>query len=235
MNWEFIIAGLTLGLISSLHCVGMCGPLSLALPIQYLFKTKRIIAIFLYQLGRVITYALLGLVFGLAGRKVYLAGFQQWFSIGMGVLIILLSIQYWIFRKRMQPNFLNNFYVAIQKLMGRILKIRGTVPFLFFGMANGLLPCGMVYIALAGALVTTEVQHSVLFMAMFGLGTMPAMMAISFFGQFFSLKIRNSFRKIVPVFISVMAVILILRGMNLGIPFISPILQSASSATISCH
>ncbi len=235
MNWEFIIGGLSLGFISSLHCVGMCGPLSLALPIQYLFKTKRIIAIFLYQVGRVITYATLGLVFGLAGRKVYLAGFQQWFSIGMGVLIILLSVQYWIFRKRLQPNFLNNFYAAIQRLMARILKIRGTVPFLFFGIVNGLLPCGMVYIALAGALVTTEVQHSVLFMAMFGLGTMPAMMAISFFGQFFSLKIRNSFRKVVPVFISVMAVILILRGMNLGIPFISPVLQSASSTTISCH
>jgi len=213
----------------------MCGPLSLALPIQYLFKTKRIIAIFLYQAGRVITYAALGLVFGLACRKVYLAGFQQWFSIGMGVLIILLSVQYWIFRKRLQPNFLNNFYAAIQRIMARILKIRGTVPFLFFGIVNGLLPCGMVYIALAGALVTTEVQHSVLFMAMFGLGTMPAMMAISFFGQFISLKIRNSFRKVVPVFISVMAVILILRGMNLGIPFISPVLQSAPSTTISCH
>ncbi len=235
MTWQFIIAGLTLGLISSLHCVGMCGPLSLALPIQYLFKTKRIIAILLYQVGRVIIYSALGLIFGLAGHKVYLAGFQQWFSIGMGVLIIFLLIQYWIFRKRFQPNFLNNFYPAVQKLMARILKIRGTVPFLFFGMANGLLPCGMVYIALAGALVTTRIQHSVLFMALFGLGTMPAMMAISFFGQFFSLKIRNSFRKVVPIFISVMAIVLILRGMNLGIPFISPILQSASAAPIGCH
>jgi sulfite exporter TauE/SafE len=92
-----------------------------------------------------------------------------------------------------------------------------------------------VYVALAGALTTTKVEHSVLFMAMFGLGTLPAMMAIGFFGQLFSLHIRNSFRKIVPVFISAMAVILILRGMNLGIPFISPVLQSASQTTINCH
>jgi len=119
--------------------------------------------------------------------------------------------------------------------MTKILKIRGTTPFLFFGIANGFLPCAMVYIALAGALVTTEVQHSVLFMAMFGLGTMPAMIAISYFRQFFSLRIRNSFRKIVPIFISVMAVILILRGMNLGIPFISPVLQSASHTAVICH
>jgi sulfite exporter TauE/SafE len=235
MIWQFIIAGFTFGAISSLHCVGMCGPLSLALPIQYLFKAQRIIAILLYQLGRVITYSTLGLIFGMAGRRVYVAGFQQWFSMGMGILILFLLIYYWVFRKRVQPNFLNRFYLVIQNLMGRVLKTKRTAPFLFFGIANGFLPCGMVYIALAGALVTTEVQHSVLFMAMFGLGTMPAMIAVSLFRQFFSVRLRNSFRKLVPVFVSVLAVILILRGMNLGIPYISPVLQSASQASISCH
>jgi sulfite exporter TauE/SafE len=233
--WQFIIAGFTLGTISSLHCVGMCGPLSLALPIQYLHKTQRIIAVILYQVGRTTAYSTLGLVFGLAGRQVYVAGFQQWFSIGMGIFILFLLIQYWIFKKRVQPTFINRFYLAIQNVMRRVLKTRGTMPFLFFGIANGFLPCGMVYIALAGALVTTEVQYSILFMAMFGLGTMPAMIAVSLFRQLFSLQLRNSFRKLVPFFVSVMAVILILRGMNLGIPFISPLLQSASQATVSCH
>ena len=235
MIWQFIIAGFTLGTISSLHCVGMCGPLSLALPIQYLFKAQRIIAIVLYQIGRVVTYSTLGLIFGLAGRRLYVAGFQQWFSIAMGILILFLLIQYWIFRKRVQPNFIIGFYSGIQNLMRKILKIRGPMPFLFFGIANGLLPCGMVYLALAGALVTTQVQYSVAFMAMFGLGTMPAMIAVSLFRQLFSLQLRNTFRKAVPIFISVMAIILILRGMNLGIPFISPVLQSASGTPISCH
>lgn len=235
MIWQFIIAGFTLGAISSLHCVGMCGPLSLALPIQYLFKSQRIIAIVLYQVGRVVTYSTLGLIFGLAGQRVYVAGFQQWFSIAMGILILFLLIQYWIFRKRVQPNFISGFYSGIQHLMRRILKIRGPMPFLFFGIANGLLPCGMVYLALAGALVTTQVQHSVAFMAMFGLGTMPAMIAVSLFRQLFSLQLRNTFRKAVPIFISAMAIILILRGMNLGIPFISPVLQSASGTPINCH
>ena len=235
MIWQFIIAGFTLGVVSSLHCVGMCGPLSLALPIHHLFQTQRIIAVTLYQFGRVITYSSLGLIFGLAGRGVYVAGFQQWFSIGLGILILFLMVQYWIFRKTVKPTFVNRFYMAVQNVMKRALKTHGTVPFLFFGIANGLLPCGMVYIALAGALVTTEVQHSILFMAMFGAGTMPAMFAVSLFRQLFSLQLRNSFRKLVPVFISVMAVILILRGMNLGIPFISPVLQSASQTAVSCH
>ncbi len=235
MPWQFIITGLVLGIISSLHCVGMCGPLSLALPTQYLPKAQRIIAMLLYQFGRVITYSTLGLIFGLAGRKVFLAGFQQWFSIGTGILIFFLVIQYWIFRKNLQPHFLNRFYLAVQTIMIRILKEKGIIPFLFFGIANGFLPCGMVYMALAGALVTTEIHQSVLFMASFGLGTLPAMIAVSFFRQFLGLQIRNSFRKVTPFVISIVAAILILRGMNLGIPFISPVLQSATEATISCH
>ena len=109
------------------------------------------------------------------------------------------------------------------------------IPFLFFGIANGFLPCAMIYIALAGALVTTQVSHSVVFMAMFGLGTLPAMFAVNYFRQFFSLSLRNSFRRAVPVFVFLMAVILILRGMNLGIPFISPVLQSATGAAVDCH
>jgi len=235
MIWQFIIGGFTLGLIGSLHCVGMCGPMALALPVQYLSKSQRALAIFLYQVGRVITYSVLGLIFGLAGRQVYLAGLQQWFSIGMGTLIIFLLFQYWIFRRNVRPALLNGFYAGVQQIMIKILKTHATPSFLFFGMANGLLPCGMVYIALAGALAATAVQQSVLFMAMFGLGTVPAMIAISLFGQLFTVKVRNSFRRIVPLFVTAMAVLLILRGMNLGIPFISPELPSASQAAVSCH
>jgi sulfite exporter TauE/SafE len=233
--WQLIIAGFTIGTLSSLHCVGMCGPLSMALPMQFLFRWQRIISILLYQVGRILTYSSLGLVFGLAGRKLYLAGFQQWFSIIIGATMLFMIVQYWIFRKNLQPGFLGQFYFLIQKAMRKILQRRGMTPFLFFGIANGFLPCGMVYLALAGALVTAKVQYSVLFMAMFGLGTLPAMFAVNFFRQFFSLSLRNSFRKLVPVFVSLMAIILILRGMNLGIPFISPMLQAAPGGSISCH
>ena len=235
MLWQFIITGFTLGIISSLHCVGMCGPLSFALPVQYLSQARRTAAILLHQFGRVITYSALGLIFGLAGRTIYLAGFQRWFSIGIGVLILFLVVQYFIYRKRMQPGFLNSFYLAVQRMMTLMLKTKGLTSFLVFGIANGLLPCGMVYMALAGALVTTEVHQSILFMASFGMGTLPAMIGITFFRHFFSLQTRNSFRKIVPLFISLMAVLLILRGMNIGIPFISPVLPDASQPAVNCH
>ena len=232
---QFIIAGLTLGIISSMHCVGMCGPLSLALPTQYLPSLKRTMAVLLYQVGRVITYAALGLIFGLLGRRIYLAGFQQWFSIGMGMLILFLVAHHWIFRKRLQLQFLNSFYMIVQRMMIRILNSKGMAPYLFFGIANGFLPCGMVYMALAGALVTTDIYQSVLFMGAFGLGTLPAMIAVSFLKQFIGTQTRSSFRRAVPILISVMAVILILRGMNLGIPFVSPSLPSATATPVTCH
>ena len=231
----FIIAGLTLGIISSMHCVGMCGPLSLALPTQYLPSLKRTMAVLLYQVGRVITYSALGFIFGLLGRRIYLAGFQQWFSIGMGMLILFLVAHHWIFRKRLQLQFLNSFYITVQRMMIRILNSKGMAPYLFFGIANGFLPCGMVYMALAGALVTTDIYQSVLFMGAFGLGTLPAMIAVSFLKQFIGTQTRSSFRKAVPILISVMAVILILRGMNLGIPFVSPSLPSATATPVTCH
>lgn len=103
------------------------------------------------------------------------------------------------------------------------------------GTANGLLPCGMVYVAIAGALTFTNVLHSTLFMVGFGAGTLPAMMAISYFGQFIKLSVRNQFRKALPVFATIIGILLILRGLNLGIPFISPVLPGAHNGAISCH
>lgn len=235
MLWEVIIAGFSLGAFGSLHCVGMCGPLAMALPVHHLSKGKKIFAIFLYQLGRVFTYSAMGLILGLAGRRIFLAGFQQWFSIIIGILVVWLVIQYWVLRKAFRPGFFNAFYNKIQQLMIRFLQSKKIINYFLLGSANGLLPCGMVYVAIAGALTTSQVAHSVIFMASFGAGTLPAMMAISYFGQMLSLSIRNNLRKALPVLVTLMGVILILRGLNLGIPFISPVLQHAPGQAIICH
>src|SRR6185503_14643902 len=137
-----------------------------------------------YQFGRVITYTSLGLIVGLLGRRIYLAGFQQWFSIIMGAVVISILILYWIYKKPLHPSFLNKLYQAIQLRMIKILRSpKNSLSFLLLGMAYGLLPCAMVYVAIAGALTGTEVAYSVVFMAMFGAGTLPAMMMISYFGQ----------------------------------------------------
>ncbi len=235
MSWEFIIAGFTLGAIGSMHCVGMCGPLAMALPVHHFSSPKKLLAISLYQFGRIFTYSLFGLVLGFAGRHIYLAGYQQWFSVIMGVVVVVLVVQYWIFKRSAQPVLLNGLYNRVQKAIVYFLRSGKMQNYFLLGAANGLLPCGMVYVAIAGALTATNVFHSTLFMVGFGAGTLPAMMAISYFGQFIKLSVRNYFRKAIPVFATIIGIILILRGLNLGIPFISPILPGVHGGAISCH
>jgi sulfite exporter TauE/SafE len=236
MIFPAMIAGFTLGAAGSLHCIGMCGPLSLALPTGQLSRTKKIISLLMYQLGRIITYSMIGLVFGLAGRSIYIAGYQQGFSIGMGVLVLTLALLYFIQKRTVHFYFLIRFYQSVQNIIIRLLKSsKGSIGFLLMGMANGLLPCGMVYIALAATLSLSQISESVLFMTLFGAGTLPAMMLVGYAGQLIKPDIRRSFQKVIPVFIVLMGAVLILRGLNLGIPFISPELPGSATAVVNCH
>lgn len=236
MLWPVFISGFMLGAMGSLHCIGMCGPLSLALPIHHLSKLKKFFSLLLYQLGRIITYSAIGLLFGLVGRRMYIAGFQQYFSIIMGIIVIGLSLMYFFREKTIHLKFFNRFYFFIQRKMAKLLhsNIKPS-GFLLLGMANGFLPCGMVYIALAATLSFTEIIQSVSFMAMFGAGTLPAMMMVGLAGQLLKPGLRLSIQKIVPVFMTAMGIILVLRGMNLGIPFISPQLPQWTGNNIICH
>lgn len=232
---QVLIAGLSLGLLSSLHCVGMCGPLMLALPVRHLGRMQQLAALLLYNVGRVFTYSMLGLLIGLAGRRIYLAGLQQWLSIAMGVVILLIAIAYFVFKKSLQPRWMTNLQMKVQLLMGKALQSKKMSGYFALGAANGLLPCGMVYMAIAGAFMTSSVQQSTLFMVLFGAGTFPAMLAFGYFGTRITVSSRQKLKKAMPVFVMVIAVLLILRGMNLGIPFVSPMLEAARGGAVSCH
>lgn len=225
-----------LGLLSSLHCVGMCGSLALSLPVQHLPKYLRILSLVTYQLGRVITYASLGMLAGAAGRGIYLAGFQQYFSVIMGAIVLAMLILYYGYRRSVQPGWLGRFYLLLQGWMNRLWTgQRHAGSFLLLGMANGLLPCGMVYAALATAVTASDVDYSIGFMALFGLGTWPAMLGLSLSGQMISPKIRYRLRQLTPAFIALSGVLLLLRGLNLGIPYLSPELgRMGGEVIMSC-
>ena len=236
MTWQLIISAFALGLFSSFHCVGMCGAIAFSLPVKHLSQHKKIAGILLYNLGRITTYSTIGLLFGLMGRQLYIAGLQQWFSIITGVIIILAVLQY-IFKKPLMhlPGF-NKVQLAIQNLIGRFLRAKNISELFLLGMANGLLPCGLVYLAVIGAVATGSTLNAVLFMALFGLGTLPAMFLFGYFGMSINIAVRNKMKQAVPYFLTVMGVLLILRGLGLGIPYISPVLPNAMQAdAISCH
>ena len=234
MTWQILIGGISLGLISSLHCVGMCGPLALALPVQHLSSTGRNISIVLYHSGRLLTYSLLGWMMGLFGKGIYLVGLQQWVSVLTGVLIILSLFFYFGRNNPLQPVFIKRLFNLVQGWMKTLLGGRNFSAFLLLGMANGLLPCGMVYIALAGAISFNTPLEGSAFMMMYGAGTLPAMIGFTAFGFYISLQLRNGIKKAQPYLMLFIAIILLLRGMNLGIPYLSPQLHALERAPVSC-
>lgn len=234
MIWEIFISGFILGTISSFHCVGMCGPLALSLPLASYSAPKKVLGIILYNLGRVTTYSFLGLLFGFLGRQIFIAGFQQAFSVAAGILII-----FFFLLAKFQKRFsgfkpANQFYIKVQLLVAGFLRIRNLSGFYLTGLANGLLPCGMVYLAITGAMATSNPWQGMEFMAAFGLGTMPALMLLSFAGFIISFQARSFIKKLTPYAFLLMGVLLVMRGLNLGIPYLSPSFV-ATSAAASCH
>jgi sulfite exporter TauE/SafE len=218
------LSALALGGLSSLHCVGMCGPLLLALPSRSL----------LYHAGRIATYSVIGGVFGLLGRRIYVAGWQQSLSITLGILILLTFLirRYTLMNRQTPMTLLTQ---PLLRRMTRLWQSPSTGTFFVLGMANGLLPCGMVYLALAAALTRTTATEAALFMMFFGLGTLPLLAATQYFGSRVAPRWRAQFRRTLPIATIAIALLLILRGLNLGIPFVSPHLATAPTRTISCH
>lgn len=235
MNLAIIIAGLSIGLAGSLHCVGMCGPLCLALPLKQKSSSQRTTLLIIYQIGRIITYSFFGLLIGWLGHRVSLAGYQQSFSITMGSILIVLAIFSLMSSKQFGIKFLNKFYLFVQqKIASSFKNLQGATSYLVMGIANGFLPCGLVYMALASTLSLTGISESVIFMASFGLGTIPAMLLTGLAGQLIRPNIRINIEKTIPYLIIAMGILLILRGMSLGIPFISPVLPAAAGDAASC-
>lgn len=216
-----LISGFTIGILGSFHCVGMCGPLALSLPVNHLNKTQRIFSILLYNLGRVFTYAIMGICFGFIGKTFAFFKVQQWLSVTAGVLIlsILLVHQF----GNPNKNYLARYTHRIKAQLSKYLQSEKSLFTLFtIGILNGLLPCGLVYVAIAASLAAGSVMNSGLMMMAFGLGTLPVMALTMAFGKFISLNFRQKLNKITPYFIMLVAVLLILRGLNLGIRYVSP-------------
>jgi hypothetical protein len=232
---EFSTA-LLLGLVGSLHCAGMCGPIAIALPLSNESWLARISGGLLYNAGRTITYGVLGAFFGLAGMGLALGGMQQWISIILGVVMILAVLIPRLGAAGKKIYTLTDSVTGLlKKPFIKLFKVRTYRSLFIIGLLNGFLPCGLVYIALAGALVMSQVHEGALYMVFFGIGTIPMMLAISLAGNVLSNKLRQKLSKVIPIFIVLLGILFILRGLNLGIPYISPKLsQEGKKATMEC-
>jgi len=218
-----LITPLTIGLIGSAHCIGMCGPIAVALPLKDHNWISKIGGGILYNLGRTVTYGIMGLLFGLLGQGIHMAGFQQWSSILLGIALILSVWFPYFFKQKLNlTNLVSGYAGRLINNLRSLFSQRSYSSLLLIGLLNGLLPCGLVYVAIAGAINTSTILSGALFMILFGLGTIPMMLIVSLTGNAISTGLRNKLRKVVPYFIVLLGVLFILRGMSLGIPYISP-------------
>lgn len=226
-----------LGLLGSFHCVGMCGPIAFMLPVDQTNAYKKISQITIYHFGRLLAYCIIGLIFGLIGKSLSIFGFQQQLSIIIGLLMILVVI---IPKKTFNKyNFSKPIYKGISKVksaLGQALKKKTTDTFLTIGFLNGFLPCGLVYMAVFAAIASGNALNGSLYMAVFGLGTIPLMTITIYFSQFLKGSMRQKIQKAIPVFVVIIGLLFIIRGMGLGIPYLSPApIQDLVSNTINCH
>lgn len=219
---EILYTALGLGLLTGFHCVGMCGPIALVLPLNNRTWGTRILSALLYNIGRTLTYSAMGAVFGIIGAGFSLAGFQRWISILMGVFMIASiafpKINHVLYRGTGNSKFMG----SIKKQLAKYFQQASYKSLFITGLLNGLLPCGMVYMAIAGAIAVGSVSGSVVFMALFGLGTIPMMFLLSMIGNFASIKLKHFINKAIPYVVVIVGALFILRGLELGIMFISP-------------
>lgn len=224
-----------LGAAGSAHCVVMCGPIALAVPSSGTGWRARIASTLLMNSGRMMTYAMLGAVFGAFGHGLQLAGFQQGVSIVAGI-VLLLSIVVPGALERFSPTGRMALGIGrLRAMLARNLKRTAPEALFFTGVLNGLLPCGLLYSALLGAAAIGSWQLGSLFMILFALGTWPAMLALRLSGAMIGEKLRTPLRRFAPVVVSAMAVLLILRGAELGIPYLSPPPAPVIGTVTACH
>lgn len=228
-----IIPPLLLGFAGSLHCVGMCGPLMLALPLGAQEKRDLIRQMLVYHSGRILTYTALGVLFGLAGQGIAIAGFQKGLSIAAGIFMVGMAFMAWRFERLVTnlPGF-GAFTRRIQLRIGHLMKNHPGGTSFYVGLLNGLVPCGMVYAALAGAISSTGSAEGGVFMALFGLGTLPLLLTVGVLGRSFSMSVRKKISILQPVLLTAVGLLLLQRGLSLDLSLFE---SAVPKAGFDCH
>lgn len=208
-----------MGFIGSLHCVGMCGPIAMMLPADTSKRWKFIMGRVLYNSGRILTYAIFGLLVGFIGESTTYFVSQKSLSIFLGTLILI-----GVFLPKTWKNklSLNNYVFGYTNLvkgsLSKLFKKHSLAAQFSFGVLNGLLPCGLVYAALSGAFLTEALTDGMLFMVLFGVGTLPMMLGVSLGATWLRKTFGAKLPKLIPITYSIIGLWLIFRGLIISFP-----------------
>ncbi|MGV3772656.1 MAG: sulfite exporter TauE/SafE family protein [Verrucomicrobiales bacterium] len=226
-----LFAAFFMGLVGSLHCAVMCGPLVMAVPVVGQSRMQIVASRMVYHLGRIALYTILGALFGLIGKSLLLAGFQQWLSIFVGVAMLAFLVLGAVGMK--SPMWKTSIW--LKSLFENFIHRRSYLALFVLGAANGLLPCGLVYMAGTASIAAGGPLHSALYMICFGLGTLPMLLGMAFSSvSLMKLLAGLRFKAAIPIAVTLVAFSLILRGMGLGIPYLSPAAADGAMECAAC-
>jgi sulfite exporter TauE/SafE len=201
----------------------MCGPIAMSVPINRKSEFTILTSSFFYHTGRIITYSLLGILVGSIGFGINLVGILQSLSIIAGIGIILYAWRYQLLGQYSDTIFKTVLpYNINSRLMGKVVKNKSPFKPLFLGILNGILPCGMVYTALITSLLTGNAVSGSISMLFFGLGTYPTMIVLMYLTQKTATRFRSKINRFLPIILSIVGLLIVVRGLNLNIPYLSP-------------
>lgn len=229
MNTGIFISSFVLGIGGSLHCLGMCGPLALSIPYPKTGLTKWMLVIG-YYLSKALAYAAMGAVAGIVGKGFFVMNWQQGLSVAAGIFIIALVC--FPLLKPVRGSFA--FQRQFAWLYGKLQHNPKLHYYLLLGLLNGFLPCGLVYTALAAATVSGGVVQGFISMFLFGIGTAPVLIAIVLLKRKMSIRFRHFFRPLSITLSIAVGILLVMRGLNLGIPYVSPEVHN-DEVNSCCH
>ncbi|MDW9382057.1 sulfite exporter TauE/SafE family protein [Chryseobacterium sp. JV558] len=241
MEIGLIVSAIALGFASGFHCIGMCGPIALSMGLTKKQAANFYLQNLTYQFGRIFTYSLLGALLGIIGQGFEMAGFQKYLTIAAGALLIIMAV--FSFGGKdfaSKIPFLSKFLYSVKMNLGKLLQKADYRSRFTTGLLNGFLPCGMVYMALTASLAGGGIWQGALYMALFGLGTLPFMFAIVLAGNLMNQAFRVKVLKAVPVIMIILGGLFILRGLELGIPYVSPKAEAMTiskdpNGAVNCH
>ena len=233
----WLLTSFLLGIVSNLHCFGMCGPIAFALPLNRTSKSSLIIGILKYHLGRILVYSFLGYLVGFIGLGIKMIGILQTVSILSGIFVILYAWRNTHLFQNLLPELKASFNFVPSNTIGKLMRSNSKIKLFGLGMLNGLLPCGMVFTALIASILTGNPYNSGISMFSFGLGTLPGMIVMNYFTSRLNLSYKSKINRYLPYIVTVIGILMILRGLNLNIPYISPratILESKKEMKFEC-
>jgi hypothetical protein len=211
----------------------MCTPLQLMV-IGVPGKSGSLRYVPLYHAARLLTYTGLGALAGFFGKGLGLQEWQQQSSLLSGLILLFAFAAFYLLKLDQRLSRL--FFPYLSRMRGRLQQNKSS-QLLYYsgsGMLNGLLPCGMVYLAIFPAMASESTFGAASYMLLFGLGTLPLLLLGNASGLRFLQSSKIRWERYVPWMIILTATLLILRGMDLGIPFLSPQMPIEGASVESC-